>query len=255
VTGVMSTLKMAGIAVAGIAAGILFALLVVSGAGAGVVFITLAIWLGVVAAVSLYLRFSRLAAVLREAKRLGLSFSRKDPFGILALDFHPFVRFGKLPGTQGVANVVWGHRNGREIRTFEYWRPGDEELIRYSCAMMRIPGEWPSLLVRRQVAFDAARRAAGMRGIAFELETFNRVFEVRATDRGWASAVVDQRMMSWLLESEAALGFELRNGWFLTWMPRLPPDELERVIRTVEGFHERLPRAVWSLYGRADEAR
>ena len=105
------------------------------------------------------------------------------------------------------------------------------------------------LLVRRKGPLDVARHAAGLGGQEFELENFNRLFEVRTDDRRLASAVVDQRMMGWLLESDPVLGFQVQDDWLLAWMPRLPAQELERVLTMVEGFHERIPRAVWSLYG------
>jgi len=243
----MGTVKSAWIAVAGVVAGLLFAAIAIAGDGRAVL-VALVLYVGGIALVSLYGKLSRRSAVEREARRLGLSFSRRDPFGVLDTDFHPFLRFGKLPGTQGVENVVWGVRDGREVRAFEYWRPSEDDSIRYSCAMVRIPDGWPPLLVRRHGPLDSARNAAGFHGQEFELETFNRRFEVRSDDRRLASAVVDQRMIGWLLESDPALGFELQNGWLLAWMPRLPPDELERVLAMVEGFHERIPRAVRSLY-------
>ena len=214
----------------------------------------LALWVGGIALVTLFRKLSRRSAVEREARRLGLSFSRRDPFRVLDADFHPFLRFGKLPGTQRVENVVWGVRDGREVRAFDYRRPGEDE-IRYSCAMVRIPDGWPSLLVRRHGPLDTARNAAGLQRIEFELDEFNRRFEVRSDDRRLASAVIDQRMIGWLLESDQALGFHLQEGWLLTWMPQLPPDQLERTLTSVEGFHERIPRAVWSLYGDGSPAR
>lgn len=249
----MSTGKMALIAVAGVAAGLLFTVIAVAGDELAV-FVTLALYVGGIALVTLFRKVSRRSAVEREAQRLGLSFSRRDPFRVLDADFHPFLRFGKLPGTQHVENVVWGVRDGREVRAFDYRRPGEDE-IRYSCAMVRIPDGWPSLLVRRHGALDVARNAAGLQRIEFELEEFNRRFEVRSDDRRQASAVVDQRMIGWLLESDPALGFQLQDGWLLAWMPQLPPDELERTLTTVEGFHERIPRAVWSLFGDGSPAR
>jgi len=249
----MSTAKMALIAVAGVAAGLLFTVIAVAG-GERAVFVTLALYVGGIALVTLYRKFSRRSAVEREARRLGLSFSRRDPFRVLDADFHPFLRFGKLPGTQRVENVVWGVRDGREMRAFDYRRPAEDE-IRYSCAMVRIPDGWPSLLVRRHGPLDVARNAAGLQRIEFELEEFNRRFEVRSNDRRLATAVIDQRMIGWLLESDPALGFQLQEGWLLAWMPQLPPDELERTLTTVEGFHERIPRAVWSLYGDGSPAR
>jgi hypothetical protein len=249
----MSTAKMALIAVAGVAAGLLFTVLAVAG-DERAVFVTLALYVGGIALVTLYRKFSRRSAVEREARRLGLSFSRRDPFRVLDADFHPFLRFGKLPGTQRVENVVWGVRDGREVRAFDYRRPAEDE-IRYSCAMVRIPDGWPSLLVRRHGPLDVARNAAGLQRIEFELDEFNRRFEVRSDDRRLASAVIDQRMIGWLLESDPALGFQLQEGWLLAWMRQLPPDELERTLTTVEGFHERIPRAVWSLYGDGSPAR
>ncbi len=249
----MSTAKMALIAVAGVAAALLFTVLAVAG-DERAVFVTLALYVGGIALVTLYRKFLRRSAVEREARRLGLSFSRRDPFRVLDADFHPFLRFGKLPGTQRVENVVWGVRDGREVRAFDYRRPAEDE-IRYSCAMVRIPDGWPSLLVRRHGPLDVARNAAGLQRIEFELDEFNRRFEVRSDDRTLASAVIDQRMIGWLLESDPALGFQLQEGWLLAWMPQLPPDELGRTLTTVEGFHERIPRAVWSLFGDGSPAR
>src|SRR5687767_7924500 len=218
----MSTAKMAVIAVAGAAAGLLFTLLAFAG-DERAVFVTLALYVGGIALVTLYRKFARRSAVERKARRLGLSFSRRDPFRVLDADFHPFLRFGKLPGTQRVENVVWGVRDGREVRAFDYRRPAEDE-IRYSCAMVRIPDGWPSLLVRRHGPLDAARNAAGLQQIEFELDEFNRRFEVHSDDRRLASAVIDQRMIGWLLESDPALGFQLQEGWLLAWMPQLPPD-------------------------------
>jgi hypothetical protein len=134
----MSTAKVALIAVAGAAAGLLFTLVAVAG-DERAVFVTLALYVGGIALVSLYGKFTRRSAIEREARRLGMSFSRKDPFRVLDGDFHPFLRFGKLPGSQRVENVVWGVRDGREVRAFDYRRPSEDESIRYSCAMVRIP--------------------------------------------------------------------------------------------------------------------
>jgi len=173
----MTTVQRGLIALAGVAGGLLFTAVAVAGDGRAVL-VALVLYAGGIAVVSLYGKLSRRAAVGREARRLGLSFSPKDPFRVLDLDFHPFVRFGKLPGTQSVENVVWGMRSGREARAFEYRRPAEDEPIRYSCAMLRIPEGWPSLLVRSQGPFDVARGAAGMGGMTFELESFNRLFEV-----------------------------------------------------------------------------
>lgn len=231
---------------AGVAAGTVAAVIMVGGGGPGVL-VVLVLWVGGFLLVSRVQKVSRRAAVEDEARRLGLSFSPKDPFGLLELDFAPFVRFGKVPGTQGVENVVWGMRDGREVRAFDYWRAADEEREWFWCAIVRIPDWWPSLLIRRRGLFDVARNTVGLRDVEFELEAFNRLFEVRAADRRFASAVVDQRMMRWLLEPGPVHGFQLQRGWLVAWMPRLQASELERVLTFAEVFHERIPPAIWSL--------
>jgi len=250
----MSTLGKTGLIAAGVAAGLLAAAIMVRGGGRGVL-VVLALWVGGFLLVSRFRKTSRRAAIEDQARRLGLSFSPRDPFGLLDLDFHPFVRFGKLPGIQGVENVVWGVRDDRQVRAFDYWRAAEDEPERFSCAMVRIPDGWPSLLVRRRGSFDVARDAVGLGDVQFELEAFNRLFEVRAADRRFASAVVDQRMMSWLLEPGPVHGFQLHRGWLLAWMPRLQPSEFERALTMAEVFHERIPRAVWSLYRDGPPAR
>lgn len=244
----MKTAKTAGLIAAGVAAGLLVTAITVAGGGPGVL-IALVLFVGAWLLLSRFQKVSRRAAVKGKARRLGLSFSPRDPFGLLDLEFHPFVRFGRLPGTQGVENVVWGVRDDRQVRAFDYWRTAGEDVERFSCAMVRIPDRWPSLLVRRRGPFDLARNALGLPDMEFELEAFNRLFEVGAADRGFASAVVDQRMMDWLLEPGPVHGFQLQRGWLLAWIPRLEPEELERALTVAEAFHERIPRAVWSLYG------
>ncbi len=245
----MSTSGKIGLMAAGVAAGSLAAVLMAADGGRAVL-VVLVVCVGGFLLVSRVRKASRRAAVEREARRLGLSFSPKDPFSLLDLDFDLFVRFaGRLPGTQGVENVAWGARGGREVRAFDYWRAAEDEPERFSCAMVRIPDGWPSLSVLRHGPFDVVRNAIGLHDVVFELEAFNRAFEVRATDRRFASGVIDQRMMRWLLEPGPVQGFQLHRGWLLAWIPRLQPWELERTLATVEGFHERIPRAVWSLYG------
>jgi len=251
----MSTVGRTGLLIAaGVVSGLLAAAIMVRGGGRGML-VALVLGVGGFLLVSRFRKASRRAAVKDEALRLGLSFSPRDPFGLLDFDFDPFVRFGKFPGTQGVENVVWGVRDRRHVRAFDYWRAAEDEPDRFSCAMVRIPDGWPALLIRRRGPFDVARNALGPRDVEFELEVFNRLFEVRAADRRFASAAVDQRLMRWMLEPGPVHGFQLHRGWLLAWMPRLEPWELERALTVAEVFHERIPRAVWSLYRDGPPAR
>lgn len=58
-----------------------------------------------------------------------------------------------------------------------------------------------------------ALRASGLRDIEFESEEFNRAFTVKCDDRRFANALIDGRMMAWLLEDRSRWGFEMATGW------------------------------------------
>jgi hypothetical protein len=251
----MKTVTTAVAIVGGVAAALLFTWIAVADGSPLAVFLSFAFFLGVWFLSLRWQQLSRRAAVKLEARRLGSSFSARDPFRILDLEFHPFVRFADLPGSQRVENVAWGERGGRQVRVFDYWRKSGDDAVRLSCAIVPIPSRWSPLLIRRRGRFDLARAPLPISDVEFELEAFNRAFEVRATDRAFATAVVDQRMMEWLLSPGPVQGFQLQRGWLFMWMSMVEPDELERAMITVGAFHDRIPRAVWSLYGEDRPAR
>ena len=170
----MSTAKMALIAVAGVAAGLLFTVLAVPAGDERAVSVTLALSVGGIAA--RHPLSQVFSAGPRSSGKRGASASpsrRRDPFRVLDADFHPFLRFGKLPGTQRVENVVWGsarRSRGAGVRLPAARRGRDPLLLRHGLD----PDGWPSLLVRRHGPLDVARNAAGLQRIEFELDEFNR---------------------------------------------------------------------------------
>jgi len=55
--------------------------------------------------------------------------------------------------------------------------------------------------------------------------------------------------MQWLLESDEPYGIELCGEWLMVWCKRVKPTELARVLDTLKGVVDHVPRVVYGLYG------
>ena len=208
-----------------------------------------ALVVGAIVAIGLLRVRPRRGAFEDEARRLELGFSAKDPFGLLD---EPFAlmrwsrrAYGKLD------NVLWGAWRGLQVRAFEYeYSAGEDDRRTFSCAMVAIPGGWPTLVIRPESL--ATRLAdAAVPDVAFESEAFDRTFSVRCDDRRFASAFVDARMMAWLLSLEPPWGFEIDGPWILGYRDRVQPWEVEGILETMATFMDRIPRVVASMFPEA----
>lgn len=186
-------------------------------------------------------------AVGAEARRLGLRYSAKDPFAILD---HPFSLFRRTRGSYGgVDNVMWGTWRGLEVRVFDYEYSIYEDDIRYlSCVVAAIPGGWPPLVIQPETLVTKVADRVSLHDIAFELEAFNRLYEVRCKDRRFAGTFIDARMMEWLMTHSPLPGFEVNGQWILAYRDQVQPWHIESVLELVHGFLEHIPRVVPSLY-------
>jgi hypothetical protein len=184
-----------------------------------------------------------------EARRLGMRWTAEDRFGLLDQRFQLFRSTRPFSGE--VANVVSGSWHDLEARSFDHsYSASDDERRRLSCVQIAIPGGWPTLVIRPETGFTRVADLA-VPDIAFESEAFDRAFAVRCHDRAFASAVVDPRMMEWLLSLDPPWGFEIDGRWILGYRDQVQPWEIEVVLETVESFIRRIPRAVASLYPEA----
>ena len=194
----------------------------------------------------------RRRAMEAEGRRLGLAFSAGDREGIGALPFDLLAR----PATvREIDNVLRGTWNGVGVVVFEHRRANDETEWRYSCVMMPVPAGWSSLLVKPETGLTRVARDVGLHDIELEWEEFNRAFEVRSSDRRFATAVLDARMMEWVLGLSPRYGFEIRSGRLLAWTTQVQPWHIEEVLRTALTFRKQVPSAVHSLYGTGDPPR
>jgi len=191
----------------------------------------------------------RRRATEAEARRLRMRWTAEDRFGLLDQPFQLFRSTRPFSGE--VANVVSGSWHGFEVRSFDHsYSVSDDERRLLSCVQIAIPGGWPTLVIRPETWFTRVADVA-VPDIAFESEAFDRAFVVRCHDRAFAAALVDPRMMEWLLSLDPPWGFEIDGRWILGYRDQVQPWEIEVVLETVESFIRRIPRAVASLYPEA----
>lgn len=214
-----------------------------------VLFVVLAI---AIAVGTWYLREQRRKEIAAVAARLGFRYSREDPFGLVDL---PFALFGRGDG-RGCENVLWGSASGRDVRLFDYWyfdESTDAEghtsrtYHRFSCALTQIDALCPHLSVRREGFFSRLADHVGLRDIEFESDEFNRTYQVESEDRKFAFALLDARMMEWLLGTDG-WSFEVHGSLALCAIHRLRPRELPMAIEALAGFCEHVPPVVASMY-------
>jgi hypothetical protein len=185
------------------------------------------------------------------ARRLGLSFSSTDPFGLASRGL-PFELFQQR-GLE-VRNVMFGRLGSVEVKGFDAryvtyggrdvgWVPTEWRFF----ALADIPANGPSLSVVR----GPAAAPKDERNVSFESGQFNQEFTVSTSDPRFASAVVDERMMAWLLDSVPDdVSFQIEGRYVLATKrdgAEMAEDVLQ-VLPAVAGFVTHFPRAATSLY-------
>ncbi len=206
-----------------------------------------------------YYRRRRREAFGAFALRHGLEYSLRDPFGLVGL---PFRLFQKGDGRR-VENVLWGDWRGEPVRAFDYWYYEEStdsrgsrtrSYHRFSCVLLEIPASFPQLSIARENLITRLADGIGFRDIEMESEEFNRRFQIGAADRKFAYALIDARMMKWLLGLRRAVAFEVLERWVLVYVKkRMAPAGFAPIIEMALAFRDRIPRAAWSMYGRGTE--
>ncbi len=181
-----------------------------------------------------------------EGRRLGLRMWPRDEIGVAAM---PFDLLRPRMGVRDVTNVMSGRWRGIDVITFEYRWASEEREERYSCAVLEVPGVWPSLLVKHETPLTWLVQDAGIGDLRMEWEEFNQAFHVRTAEPRFATAVLDGRMMQWLMSLTPRCGFEIVDGRLLVPTAQVPPWELEGVLETALDVREHIPPVAWSLFG------
>lgn len=223
---------------------------------AGMVVLGLGLWMAAQAMSWWWSRDEkRTAAFAAQAERLGMEFVATDA---LHATWEPFPLFG-LGARREATNIVHGTWGGVEMRVFDYSfeHPSDGSSAalptprrRFTCAVAGIDASCPRMVIGPTTLSSRLGEVVGATEIRLESEAFNGRFRVECEDARFATTLVDQRMMAWLLESSAPVAFELREDRMLCLSERLSPASIPMLLQAARGFHDRIPRVVASLYPR-----
>ena len=181
------------------------------------------------------------------ARRLGLEYSAQDPFGMTVGSF-PFSVLVQNAGENAPSflNVMWGNYGGRAVRVFDYLPGGAPNLAALTCGVAEARfGGAPMRILRVATSDDDDDLR-----VQTEWGEFNREFRVLSRDPRWALAVLDARLMVWLLDhAPRDVSFELQPGAVLCWRssPGIGNEPVE-VLVALTSFMDRIPRVVRSLY-------
>lgn len=185
----------------------------------------------------------------------GLRYHATDPFDLLA---EPFGLFRKGDG-RGIENVLDGEWGGTPVRVFDYWYYEEstdsngghhKTYYRFDCAMLPIDAACARLRIDRESVLTRLADHVALRDLEFDLEEFNRAFDVSCDDRKFANDFLDQRMMRWLLSAPGKPTFEVVQDRLLCSIKKTDVEELPVLLHTAKGFREHVPEVVFSLYPR-----
>jgi hypothetical protein len=186
-----------------------------------------------------------------QARWLNLRSAPGDPLGYFK---RPFALLGHAATAKDIENTSCGTWHSMEVVVIDYWfarssDPSRSDYRYYTCAATPVPSAWPNLSIVPENLGSRLATSAGRRDIEFELESFNRAFQVRSDDPRFARALVDARMIAWLQELPQETGFEILDGTLLCRTPRRLDGDVSWALETMATFLERVPPVIGSLFG------
>ncbi len=211
-----------------------------------------ALLVGLIAYLGYQAKQRRRAGFARMAVQLGLTYSPEDPFGLLG---YPFSLFQRGDG-RGIENVLHGMWQESNVIAFDYWyyeetsdgKTTSRSYYRFDCAIVPIEADCARLTIDQETFFSKMAGALSFRDLQFESEAFNDGFKVESDDARFATALIDARMMQWLLANGTGYGFELIGNRLLVAGPKVDPDALVPLLGVSRGFVQHVPKVVYSLY-------
>jgi hypothetical protein len=182
------------------------------------------------------------------ATQLGLAYSQDDPLGLLA---YPFTLFTRGDG-RAIENVVWGAWQETDVIAFDFMYYEQDGKYRtdyqFDCAIVPIGADSPRLLIEHENMMTSLAGALSFRDLQFESEAFNKEYRVQCEVARFANAVLDARMMQWLLDNGSGYTFETVGDRLLVAGPRVEPAFLTELLVVSRGFAQHVPKVVSSLY-------
>jgi hypothetical protein len=194
---------------------------------------------------------SRAEEIEDVAQGLGLRFSRMDPAYPGSTAFrYPFELFSRGV-EQTCENFVTGTIDGVDVVAFDFLyrlqldpdnEPARSEPVRYSCAVARVDGQRPHLVVEPKSAPLEAR--ADGEPVRMEWGDFNSRYRVISPDRGFAAALLDLELMAWLVDKAPTLPltWEIQRDDVLCRAPGLAPKDFAGLVTALPEFARRIGR-------------
>ena len=181
------------------------------------------------------------------ATDVGLSYSPRDTHGLVTLPFAFFQREGRHRAAHVMSNPLDPHL----AQVFEHTLTAKDNRSRLyaTCVLINAGGWWPHLQLGPEGPLAGLARLLGVRDIEVESEEFNRRFRITCDDRRFASALIDPRIMDWLLaEGTSDLRIELMGDWALCTVDRLKATAMPGLLAFAHRFREHIPPVVYELY-------
>jgi hypothetical protein len=185
------------------------------------------------------------------AGKFGMSFSPSDPFGLVKVGL-PFEVF-RQRGVE-IRNVMWGRVQGQEVKGFDLrfqTYGGSEEGWQYTDWQFAGLGEANANCPRLSLVRGPLASNREQPRVTFESGEFNREFTVLCADERFAFAVLDQRLLEWLLASvPPSVEFEFSGPFVLAGKRNGHEQgtEVIHVLSSLGGLLTRFPPVVSSLY-------
>lgn len=209
---------------------------------------------GVVLTVVAFGRARRTRDLRGAATRSGLAYSDQDPFAVVTPPFELFRR-GDLRGAE---HVMWRQDDPSNARVFDYWwadehydEDGRVQRVYRRCTAGTVEAGWlwPELTIDPETSLSRVADRLGGGDLELESDEFNRLFEVRCTDRRFATAFLDARMIELLLSTRGQFHLHVKNRWLLLWSDaELPGRLFPSFLGLLERLRATVPRVVAELY-------
>ncbi|HEY8668953.1 MAG TPA: hypothetical protein VIL86_20055 [Tepidisphaeraceae bacterium] len=159
-------------------------------------------------------------------------------------DFHPF---GEGSGRRA-SNLLFGGRGEIDWQIFDYrYTTGsgkDSTTHSVGVVAARVPVFFAALQIRPEGLFDKIAGALGFPDINFESEAFSRRYHVQCADRKLAYDIIHPQMIEYLMTLPPA-NWQMSGPVILINKTGVyDPEQIERVMKMIEGFVLRLPAYV-----------
>lgn len=151
---------------------------------------------------------------------------------------------GTWAGAEDKNDTLVGGRRNPEVCAFDYhYTLGSEQQrahMTFSAVVVACPMPLKPLFISPEGFFDKFAEHVGAEEIHFESAEFNRAFHVKSSDKRWANALIDQRMMEFLLKMPR-FHVEFSGTHIMVLSSQFSLEEFSSAIELACGIVARMP--------------